>query len=212
PILITQHGFNTSGVSDDQTTTGNLDGYNDSYSAQALAAAGFIPGADIASAGLHFRWPSQAPGQADAYLAQGQPFGVLNAQGVRTVGFLGAATGQAAGGEGLLVFTDGTTQPFTLHLDDWTLNGGTTHLTHGNSIAATMPYHNTANGARHEATMLYVAHVTVPDGKTLRSITLPAAPTHGHLHIFAIGTDVGAASTITVGSLWSAFSAFFAAA
>ncbi|MBA3826612.1 MAG: hypothetical protein H0X24_22270, partial [Ktedonobacterales bacterium] len=53
-------GYNSVGVTDDATTTpGNFDGLN-SYSLQALAAAGVTPGAIVTVNGVNFVWPNVA--------------------------------------------------------------------------------------------------------------------------------------------------------
>ncbi len=198
PMLVTPSTVNNTGVTNDQAThLGDLDGYGNSYSAQALAAAGFVGGTTFTAHGLHFRWPDGTGQTASDYLAQGQTLTMLHCEGVTTLGLIGAATGQAARGEGRATFTDGTSQPFTLLFDDWTLNGSTTLVSNGDQIVATMPYHNTANGRHAEKTLLFMARVPLPPGKVLRSFSLPGPTSHGHLHIFAIGTDAGTATPHT---------------
>ena len=51
-----------------------------------------------------------------------------------------------ASGTGTIVYTDGTTQPFTLSFADWWANTATP----GGDILATMPYINAATGRNNQ--------------------------------------------------------------
>ncbi len=60
--------------------------------------------------------------------------------------FLGAATHGPATGTGTISYADGSTQPYTLTLSDWTLSDGSAQPAAGTSIAATTAYRDTSGG------------------------------------------------------------------
>ena len=58
--------FYNVGITDDSNTTiGNLDGAGSSFSAQALATDGAMPGATVTIGGVPFTWPNVASGDND---------------------------------------------------------------------------------------------------------------------------------------------------
>jgi len=115
--------------------------------------------------------------------------------GGTTLAVLGAATNGPLAGTGTITYGDGSTQSFTLSLPDWTLNAGGGQLAPGGAqLAATMPYRNGGGGKQTLQTDVFYAAITLQAGKAVARVTLPAAPTQGGLHVFAL-TVAGAASS-----------------
>jgi len=180
--------YNNAGISDDAAPSqANLDGVGYSYSAQALQAAGFGQGQSVTVNGVTFQWPAAASGTADNVTAQGQTISVGAPTGETTLAVLGAATNGPLTGRGTITYSDGSTQSFTLGLPDWTLNGGGAQLAPGGAqLAATMPYRNNGTGKQTLQTDVFYTAVALQAGKAVASVTLPAAPTQGGLHVFAM--------------------------
>jgi hypothetical protein len=176
---------NNIGTSDDDApTSGNFDGAS-SYSAQALASAGIVPGGAVPINGAQFLWPNATAGTQNNYLATGQTLPVTSVPNAQTLAFLGAATNGTQSGTVTITYTDGSTQTFTLAFSDWTLNGGTSSPVAGNTIAVRSPYRNTPTGKETMQTDVFYTDVALQAGKTLKSVTLPSL---WGLHVFAIAT------------------------
>ena len=176
-------GYNNVSITDDSNHSptgfnGGLDGGGNSFSAEALAAAGLTPGGSFTFSGLTFTWPSSAAGTQDNIEADGRAFN-LSGSGT-TLGFLGAAANGQSSGTGTITYTDGSTQQFTVGFGDW---ASTTPYT-GGQVAVTSAYGNTASGTSPwKATIFYDA-VTLQAGKTVQSVTLPGSGS-SPLHVFA---------------------------
>ncbi len=184
--------FDNPAITDDSNpTAGNLDGAGRSYSAQALAAAGLIPGGSVTHDGVTFTWPAAQPGTADNVVAGGQTI-KLSGSGT-TLGFLGTGNNGTATGTGTITYTDGSTQPFTLSLADWWANAAAG----GGDILATMPYINNQSGSKvTRKVSVYSASAPLQQGKTVAYVTLPdlsqgAASGQIAMHIFALGVGTG---------------------
>ena len=178
--------FDNIGITDDSSPgAGNIDLLGNSYSSQALSAAGLTPGGTITSGGLSYTWPGAAAGAADNVVAAGQTMLLTPAAGASTLGILGSATWGPSQGTATITYTDGSTQAFTLAYSDWTLAGG---LLAGDTEVAQMPYRNSPSGPGNSATYLYTTTVPLQAGKTAQSITLPASVSQGQIHVFAITT------------------------
>ncbi|HEY4464856.1 MAG TPA: hypothetical protein VGN41_19490, partial [Streptosporangiaceae bacterium] len=102
---------------DSDTAPGNFDGGGASFSAQALAAAGASPGATVTSSGMSFTFPAAAAGTSDNTVADNQWIG-LSGSG-STLGFLVSGSYGPVTGTGQIVYTDGSTQSYTLTAPDW---------------------------------------------------------------------------------------------
>ncbi|MGA2829764.1 MAG: glycoside hydrolase family 2 TIM barrel-domain containing protein [Streptosporangiaceae bacterium] len=187
--------FNNTGISDDSDfTAADFDGAGNSYSAQALTAAGLGPGAAVTHDGITFTWPDVPPGQPDNVVAQGQTI-LLSGSGT-TLGFLGAGSPGDESGTGTVYYTDGGTSSFTITLDNYFDKPGT-----GNDIIATLPYINDATataggtgGKRNQTVYVFCTSAAITAGKTVRAVTLPAGgtiPAAGGriagIHVFALG-------------------------
>ncbi|MFE9451862.1 glycoside hydrolase family 3 C-terminal domain-containing protein [Streptomyces sp. NPDC006739] len=173
------------GISDDATPgTGNLDGGGQSLSQQALAARGITSGGTVTHDGLAFTWPTTGTGKPDNIVAGGQtvPF---TGSGTK-LGFLGTADYGNASGTGLITYTDGTTQSYTLSFADWWSNSAVD----GSDILATTDYINGGSGKVQQKVSVYGATVPLQAGKTVAYLTLPnvgsgAVSGQVALHIFA---------------------------
>jgi hypothetical protein len=180
--------FDATGISSDAAqSAADFDGTGYSYSEQALTAAGLAPGASITSDGVHYTWPDAAAGTPDNAVAAGQTLTLQVPAGATSLGFLGAASDGPAGGTVTITYSDGTTQAASLELGDWVAGGAS-----GDTVVATMPYRNWATQtSQTTANHVYAASVPLEAGRTVTSVTLPAAQAQGALHLFAVGSDVG---------------------
>ncbi|GAA5191231.1 glycoside hydrolase family 3 C-terminal domain-containing protein [Rugosimonospora acidiphila] len=188
PYTSVAAAYNNTGISNDNTPfTGTFDGGALSWSAQALAAAGFGAGAPVTAVGVGFTWPS--PNVPDNIVASGQVVPVSGSG--HLLGFLGASSGASTSGAGTVVYSDGTTQPYTLTFADW----WSANAAAGTSIAATAPYINSGgNASRNNQTVhLYAAWVSLDPTKTVRYVILPHVTDDGQvtqgpaMHVFALG-------------------------
>jgi hypothetical protein len=176
--------LDNTGISDDNDqTAGSLDGGGYSLSAQALATAGLTPGAAFTHDGIGFVWPSAHP---DNIVANGQTV-PLSGSGSR-LGIVGTSTYGDVAGTAVITYTDGTTQKFTLDLNDWWNNSPTA----GGDILATLPQVNTGGGSIVQNAGVYAMTVPLTPGKTVRYLTLPAISDGAHsgqpaMHVFAVG-------------------------
>jgi beta-glucosidase len=175
-----QQAFNNVGISDNSNSTaGNFDGKNYSYSAQSLAAAGLTPGSLVSHNGILFTWPNVAAGQNDNVEAAGQTI-TLNGKG-STLDVLGASTYNTQSGTATITYTDGTQQTFTLTFANWYDNTPAS----GTEIAVTAPNWNRPSGdilGNHQVSVYYMG-VSLQTGKTVASVTLPS---NANLHVFAM--------------------------
>jgi hypothetical protein len=186
------NGYNNIGTSDDGTPgQGNFDNANNSYSAQALQAAGLTPGATVNVYGTTFTWPNVTAGSANNYVVQGQVLPITPVANAGTLAFLGAASGGSSSGTATITYTDSSVQSVPIGFDDWTFSGGTASLS-SDLVAASTPYRNTPHGKQTINTYVFYKEVPLPAGKTVQSITLPANTTGGQMHIFAVSTRAGA--------------------
>ncbi|HKS99832.1 MAG TPA: GH92 family glycosyl hydrolase, partial [Rugosimonospora sp.] len=209
-VLVAQPGsllaaMSSAGVSDDSAPAAvNFDGSGNSYSAQALAAAGVSPGRPVTSGGITYTWPTPAPGYPDNVVAAGQRITVNAAPGTRQLGFLGAATVGPSQGVATLDYADGSTASYWLGLSDWTLNGGKSQPSYGNQVAVSTPYRNCGGctgGRDNTGTDVFSTALPVDPAKTLAAVTLPTYTTQGQLHIFALGTTTTPPSGAVIDSI-----------
>jgi predicted alpha-1,2-mannosidase len=185
-VHVLAEGLNSSGISPDQDpAAADFDGLGNSYSRQALAAAGFRPGAPVRHEGITFQVPVEAG--LDNLVVVGQTLRIVPAQRHRAVAFLGAASHGPASGTGEIVYADGTATPFVLGFSDWTLGGGTQSPSFGNRIALATPRRNRrAGGHEPVQTYLFRADVPVDPSREVAAIRLPAVLDQGRMHIFAV--------------------------
>jgi beta-galactosidase len=194
--------FNNTGISDDSDiSAADFDGVGNSYSAQALAAAGLAPGAVITHDGITFTWPDVPAGQPDNAVAQDQTI-LLSGSGT-TIGFVGAGSPGNESGSATIYYTDGSTSSFSITLDNYF------DAPVANDVIATLPYINDTNpatagdggqpGKRNQTVYVFYTSAALTPGKTVQAVTLPSGgtiPASGRIsgiHIFALG--IGPLST-----------------
>ena len=160
-------GITTDGVA---VTDGGFDGFGNTYSWEAMgdtSAGGALVGSALISGGLAFDIGS--PNQPDFTKAAGQD---IEASGSGTVLTLAAAAvnGSQANQTLTLNFDDDTTATWTQSFSDWC-----DPQYYGNeSFLSTQSYRNTASGGTNDTTnYIYSYGYVLPEGKTLKSITLP---------------------------------------
>ena len=189
PYSALQAAYNNVGIADSSSPAqANFDGGGYSFSQQALTAAGLAPGAPVQAGGATLTWPTQAPGQPDNVVAEGQTID-LTGSGANLV-VAGAANNGTASGTGTITYSDGSTQAFTLTMADWYADSPAA----GDQLVATTSDWNTPPGSTlgQHAVSVYATAVPLTPGKTVQSVTLPAI-SHGvgdslnALHIFAMG-------------------------
>ncbi|HEX4204639.1 MAG TPA: hypothetical protein VHZ51_10690 [Ktedonobacteraceae bacterium] len=182
------NNFNNEGISaNTQTRNGNFDGQGASYSATALANAGFTSGSTINADGFSFQWPVVAAGTRDNWQASGQVVPVQSKGSV--LALLGASANGSATGAAIIKYSDGTTQAFTLSLSDWTLGGGKLRMLASNRIVATLPYRNILGGGQNTSTYVFFTSVALQASRTIQSLMLPTTTTGGQMHVFAVSTN-----------------------
>jgi beta-glucosidase len=179
--------YDNTGISNDNApAAGAFDGGGLNFSAQALAADGFVSGQPVTVGGTSFTWPGvNVP---DNIVGSGQAVPVSGSG--HTLGFLGASNNGTASGTGTIVYSDGTTQTFALGFADWWSGGAIP----GTSIAAATPYLNNGASSRQNQTVhVYYAGVPLDPAKTVQYVVLPDVTDNGQvsqitaLHVFAIG-------------------------
>jgi hypothetical protein len=199
PYASVAAAYNNTGISDDnETAAGAFDGSGLNYSAQALAAAGFNAGQSTTVGGIDFDWPST--NVPDNIVAGGQVLPV-NGSG-RLLGFLGASAFGNTSAPGTIVYSDGSTQSYTLSFADWWSGSATP----GTIIAATTPYINTGpNSSRQNQNVhVYFAWVSLDPSKTVRYVILPDISENGQvagqpaMHVFSLGIAQAADQTAIV--------------
>jgi beta-glucosidase len=194
PYASLQAAFNTTAISDDSNiSAGNFDGNGNSYSAQALTAAGLGPGASFSANGVTVQWPNVAAGTPDSVLANNQTISLSGATGATQLVVLGSSSGSKETGSGLIEYTDGSVQPYTLTLDDWFTTGSGS-----NTAIATTGYVNDSTGAgnngivgkRNHKARVFAVSIQLQPGKTVAAVTLPLVATLPGvfpMHVFALG-------------------------
>ena len=161
-------------TSEQRTLTGN----GNSYSEQALTAAGLAPGASLTIDGTPLEWPDIPAGTADSVLAEGQTISITGSSAATQLIVLGASSGADQSGTGMIQYTDGTTQTYTLTLDDWFNPSDTS----SDTAIATAAYVNDSTGSgnngvtgqRNHKARVFAAPIPLQAGKTISSVTLPA--------------------------------------
>ncbi|NBS33688.1 MAG: hypothetical protein EBS83_13025, partial [Planctomycetia bacterium] len=171
-------GITTDGV---PATTGGFDGAGNTYPWTALgdsASGGARSGSTLVSGGLAI--DIGIPNQPDFTWAAGQTIEVTGSGSAITLA--GAAVnGGQANQQFTLTFTDGSTATWTQSLSDWCDPSAYPN----ELILSTQSYRNTASGGTDATTNhIYSYGYTLPEGKTLKSITLPYNP---NVRILGVG-------------------------
>jgi beta-galactosidase len=188
-----QAAFDNTGISDNSDVdSANFDGVGNSYSAQALAAAGLTPGSQISRGGVTLTWPDVPAGQPDNVIAAGQAV-LLSGSGA-TLGFVGAGSPNDEGGQGTVYYTDGTSSTFDVTLDNYWYPPDTAD----DEVVASTPYVNSQGiggrprGQREHTVYVFYAGVAVDPTKNVQAVVLPtggSVPGSGRIsgmHVFAM--------------------------
>jgi|GEM_PF-484105 len=179
------------GISNDSDpTSANLDGGGNSYSNNALNAAGLADGRILSVYGFNVQWPVVGPAVNDDWGTYGAVV-PLSGSG-NSLEIVGASVGGASSGTATITYADGSTQTVTLAFGDWTLGGGSQQPLSTNYVVAAMPYRNTSTGQQQVTTYVFATMVGLWPGKTLTSLTLPVQHTGGRIVVF--GAAAGTAS------------------
>jgi hypothetical protein len=161
-----------------------------SYSNQALESTGLYAGQPFLSHGVSFTWSPSYSVVPDNFQAAGQTLPITPVPNANTLAFLGAATQGSSSGTATIIYSDGTTQTFTLGFADWNTSS-ISSLPYNDSIAASMSYRNTVSGQQTINTSVFETEVPLQANKTVQSVTLPTTVTGGQLHVFSVGTRAG---------------------
>lgn len=178
--------YDTVGVTDDSADStaigGALDGSGYSFSAQALASVGVVPG-QVVPGGSGLTWPDIASGQPDAVTTNGQVV-ALTGSGTQ-LGLIAVGTNGEQTGPVTIGYTDGTTSTGTIDVNDWYDNAAVP----GSTLVATTPYWNRPPGStfvRTQPVSVYATTVPITAGKQVSYVVLP---TDGQLHVFALAVQ-----------------------
>jgi len=167
-------------VSDDaDETKGNLDGSGYSFSLQALAGVGVVPGQAVPGGYGGLVFPDVAADEPDAVTTAGQTV-ALTGSGTG-LALLAVGTNGEQKGDVTITYTDGTTSSATVEVNDWYSNKAVA----GSVLVATTPYWNRPAGStnqKNQKVSLYATTVPVTAGKTIAYVTFPQ---NGRLHVFA---------------------------
>lgn len=173
--------FNDVGITDDADVAPpdlgvGLGGNGASFSAQELATHGLTPGATFNYKGFAFPWPDAAPGHPDNVVADGQTI-TLHGQGA-ALGLLATGTPYFTPPpiNGIVTYTDGTVQQFTLAVPNWRAAPPS-----ASDPAINTSYHNAAGyyndkGSGHGTAYIYLVTVPLDPAKKVASVTLPVVP------------------------------------
>ncbi|MFB6719947.1 NPCBM/NEW2 domain-containing protein [Kribbella sp. NPDC056345] len=170
---------NTVGISDATTfAKGNFDGSGNSFNGEALAAAGYKPGATVTVQDAQFTWPTGAPGTPNLVKNQSAPI-LVSGTGSH-LALLGAGASLNARGAVTILYTDGTQSKGTFQLPNWCCQDPTTG---GAKLAVSTKGRYTPAGLANTTTDYRVFYTAVPldAGKTVQAIKLPG----GGLGFFA---------------------------
>jgi len=178
--------FNNVGITADANTApGNFDGGDASLSQTAMSNAGAAPGASVSSSGVTFSFPNVAAGTADNTVTKGQIIAMPG--GGTSLGFLVTGTYGPVTGTGTIIYTDGSTQSYTLTASDWF----STTPPVGGAVAVDSAYQNRPGNTTYAHTAdLFSETVPLAANKIVASVALPnTGGPDGHtptIHVFAM--------------------------
>lgn len=177
PQPLDEHFDNVAVSEDTAPDKGDFDGAGNSLSATDLSAAGWDPGRTVTLDRADLTVPDVAPGTPDNAVADGQTVRVRG-RGDAVV-FLVAGTGGDASGTGRIVYTDGTSDDYSLSAPDWQTGPLTTK-------ALALPHMNTQQGTRDAKLRLFPASAPVDPDRTVRHVELPRTSGSARMHVFAL--------------------------
>lgn len=151
---------------------------------------GLVPGQPVAQGPVTFAWPTATAGTPDNVVAAGQNIAV--GKSGSDLWFLGAANNGSGSGTGTIIYTDGSTTPFTLGLTNWTPST----VLPADELLATAPRWNRPPNSGYPADIavsVYAAKVPLYASRTVAYITLPTAVTsdqaNTRLHVFDLAVQ-----------------------
>jgi len=186
--------YDTIAISDDSNVAAaDFDGDGNSYSEQALTAAGLSPGATVTVGATTLQWPDVPAGTPDSVLADGQTVSLAGSPADTQLTVLGASSGENESGTGAIEYSNATVQPYTLTLDNWFNPPSSSTST----AIATTPYINDSTGSgeqgvvgqRDHAAYVFAVSIALQPGQTVSSVTLPTVATLPGvypMHVFAL--------------------------
>lgn len=158
--------------------------FGDSYSASALEAQGFTPGATLQEYGLTFNWPDVPSGTPDN--VDGGGMFAVNGSG-NTLAFLGTGVDGTASETGFVIYADGSTQQYTVTFPNWDAGPSVG----GARAVATMTTRNLSTGPQNGGPWyLYYIPISVDPTKKVAEIVLPSDQ---YAHVFSLA--IGAAAS-----------------
>ncbi len=170
--------FNNVGITTaSDVSAGNYDGDGNSFSAEALAAYGLVPGATLSINGVTIHWPSVAPGQPDNVELDGQSI-QISGSGSDLV-FVGTGSFGNQVGTGTITYQNGTTQTFQLSLGDWISRSAPNDQLLGNPS----PEHR-SDGNPPTSVNLFMTEIPLTSDLSVKMVTLPA---DSEMHVFYMG-------------------------
>jgi hypothetical protein len=146
---------------------------------------GVTPGASLSFDGVTFTWPDVAAGQPDNVVGSGQAID-LSGFGA-TLGLLDTSVYGTSVGTGTIIYTDGSTQSFSLDVDNWYKTAPD-----GSNAVITAPYRNRPNNTQdHNVVNVFEQSIPLQAGKTVEAVMLPdvssgVAQGSSSLHVFAM--------------------------
>jgi hypothetical protein len=188
--------LNNVGIAQDPISGADFDGVGFSYSKLGLQLVGVDPGGTVAADGFEFTWPDKPSGGADNVASFGQTVPLDVPDGATRLGFLTAANHGPSPANVKLNYTwvdeAGVTQTgsetIPIVVSDWTLNGGGSSPSAGNTVAIEVPFRMLASAAPEPTeTYVYVVSVPIDETKELVSVKLPIGQT-GMVHVFGLAT------------------------
>jgi len=169
---------NDAGISDDNDTyPAAFDRAGDSYSLQALAASAsgqrLTPGARFSRHGIALAWPDASGAHPNNVVARGQTISLTTPLSGTALGVVGASVGGAAMGTGVITYTNGMSQCFSLPLGDWVGAAAP-----GDEVIARQTYRNNRDvgSSQKPATRLYYTAIRLKRGKRVAALRLPVLP------------------------------------
>ncbi|GAA0632925.1 hypothetical protein GCM10010174_62620 [Kutzneria viridogrisea] len=157
---------------------GDLDGGGSSFSAEALAKAGLVPGKQFVALGATLTWPASAAGRPDNAVASRQTIALSGGGSALVLVGTGAPAGK---GTVLVHYADGSTSQADLGFPNWCCADPTKY---GATTVATTLGKNTHSGAAYPTVeyRVFANQVPLTAGKQVTAVTLP--DTAG-MHVFA---------------------------
>jgi beta-glucosidase len=209
PYTTFNAAYDSTAISDDgDVGAADFDGNGNSYSEQALTAAGLAPGATITADATTLTWPDVPAGTPDSVLAKGQTIMMPASPAATQLTLLGASSlnGEPGtitsdySGTGTIEYTDGTIQSYQLTFDNWFKPP----VTASNTTVATAAYVNDSRrasnhgvaGRRNHDARVFAVSIPVDPTKTVSSVTLPSIATLPGVypvHVFTLA--LGGAAT-----------------